>query len=64
MSDEPLIVGPESAVAPALLRREPDHVRHIDWTYAGGIAALASCSCRSACTRSARSASISVSIAC
>ena len=40
MSDEPLIVGPESAVAPALLRREPDHVRQIDWTYAGGIAAL------------------------
>jgi fatty-acid desaturase len=40
MSDEPLIVGPESAVAPALLRREPDHVRQVDWTYAGGIAAL------------------------
>ena len=40
MSDEPLIVGPESAVAPALLRREPDHVRQIDWTYAGGIAVL------------------------
>jgi hypothetical protein len=32
MSDEPLIAGSESALAPALLRREPDHVRHIDWS--------------------------------
>ena len=40
MSDEPLIAGPESTVAHALLRREPDHVRRIDWSYAGGIALL------------------------
>ena len=40
MSDEPLIAGPESTVTHALLRREPDHVRRIDWSYAGGIALL------------------------
>ena len=40
MSDEPLIAGRESAVAPALLRRDLDHVRQIDWSYAGGVAAL------------------------
>ena len=40
MSDEPLIAGPESAVAPALLGGEGDHVRQIDCSYAGGIAVL------------------------
>jgi len=35
-----ILAGRESAAAPALLRREPDHVRQIDWSYAGGIAVL------------------------
>jgi stearoyl-CoA desaturase (delta-9 desaturase) len=40
MPDDSLIAGPETRVVPALLRREPDGVRRIDWSYAGGVAAL------------------------
>jgi len=40
MPDDRLVAAPESAFASASLRREPDHVRQIDWSYAGGIAAL------------------------
>src|SRR5215813_11450934 len=40
MSDERLIAGSECAAAGTLPKRATDHAWRIDWSYAGGIAAL------------------------